>query len=70
MHIQMHFCEWKAVYFDYNFKIVPKGPIDNNPAAARLDYKVFLSPSSVAMVQRVRFQSISWTLKLFSDALR
>ena len=28
----MRFHEWKVLYLDLNFKFVPKGPIDNNPA--------------------------------------
>ena len=30
---QMHFCEWKFLYFDYNVtEVCCESPIDNNPA--------------------------------------
>ena len=32
-YFQIHFSEWKGVYFDLNVtELCPKGPIDNNPA--------------------------------------
>ena len=33
-YFQKHFCEWKVFFslIQFSLKIVPKGPIDNNPA--------------------------------------
>ena len=39
-YFQMHFCEWKILYFDKKKKtpltFVPKGPIDIEPALVQI----------------------------------
>ena len=36
-HFQMHFYEWKLLYFDLNFtEVLPEGPIDNKPALVQV----------------------------------